>query len=334
VIKPWFKKHFIPHEGNDHRPHFLHGKNARRMVLTILFVELALFVLPTLFILKNDDFLAAVLPGVLSELTNDRRKEASLNTLTSNPILDLAAQKKAEDMATKSYFAHTSPEGRTPWSWLSEAGYKFVYAGENLAVNFYDSEDVTDAWMDSPGHRANILKEGYTEVGTGVARGMYKGREAIFVAQFYGAPTPRVVAVLPTPVAPPTPTAPVSIQTPLTTPEPEPAPTNTNVPSDTVVLGEEIPSIPERTSPSFLEKTLSRPHHVTNIILIILASFVVVALLINIFVKINIQHPDLVTNGLMVVVVVFGLYLVNNQLTKSALSIGEDDLQSFESVSI
>jgi hypothetical protein len=330
VIKPWVKKHFIPHEGNDHRPHFLHGKNTRRMVLTILFVELAVFILPTLFILQNDDFIAAVLPGVLSELTNDRRADASLNTLVSNPTLDLAAQRKAEDMAAKSYFAHTSPEGRTPWSWLSEVGYKFVYAGENLAVNFYDSEDVTDAWMNSPGHRANILKDGYTEVGTGVAKGIYKGREAIFVAQFYGTPQPRVVAVAPNSAVLPPPAS----RAPVPTPAPEPLPTTINTPSDTVVLGEEIPSVPERTSPSFFEKTLSRPHQVTNVILIVLASIVGVALLINIFVKINIQHPDLVTNGLLVVVVVFGLYLVNNQLTKSALSIGEDDLQSFQSTSI
>ncbi len=62
--------------------------------------------------------------------------------LAVNPVLERAAQAKADDMAAKSYFSHNSPDGVTPWFWLNQAGYVFTYAGENLAANFSDSIDV------------------------------------------------------------------------------------------------------------------------------------------------------------------------------------------------
>jgi uncharacterized protein YkwD len=91
-------------------------------------------------------------------------------------------------MAAKSYFAHVSPEGVKPWHWLDVAGYRYDYAGENLALNFTDSQDVADAWMRSPTHRSNLLKSAYTEIGTGVATGTYQGSEAVFIVQLYARP--------------------------------------------------------------------------------------------------------------------------------------------------
>jgi hypothetical protein len=97
-------------------------------------------------------------------------------------------------MAEKGYFSHTGPDGAQPWKWFREAGYRYEYAGENLAVNFNESEDVVNAWMKSPTHRANILKHDFTEVGIGVATGTYKGKEAVFVVQFFGKPAPEGAA--------------------------------------------------------------------------------------------------------------------------------------------
>ena len=186
----WLKRHFIPHEGNGHRPHILHRKNAAQLVGVVLLFELALFILPGLNFagFVNSLNLGAVLPGVLSTLTNEKRLAENMPQLLENPLLMQSAQLKAEDMATKSYFAHTSPEGKTPWYWLKQVGYSYAYAGENLAVNFVDSEDVTEAWMNSPTHRANIVSGAYTEIGTGIATGVYKGNNAVFVAQVYGRP--------------------------------------------------------------------------------------------------------------------------------------------------
>lgn len=132
--------------------------------------------------------LAAVISSALVTLTNTDREAERLGTLTVNPQLVAAAQAKANDMAEKGYFAHTSPEGLTPWYFIRQAGYTFAYAGENLAVNFGDSEDVTRAWMESPTHRANILNEEFTEIGIATAVGTYKGKETVFVVQMFGTP--------------------------------------------------------------------------------------------------------------------------------------------------
>jgi hypothetical protein len=189
-MKNWLKHHFVPHEGNFHRPHFLEWHNVIALATAVVMIELVVFLLPTLnFPMFIDEFnLSAVLPGVLSTLTNDARLANGATTLAENKLLDQAATLKAQDMAGKSYFAHTSPEGKTPWYWFNLVGYEYLYAGENLAVNFSDSADVTAAWMNSPTHRANIVNRNYREIGTGIATGTYKGTQVVFVAQLFGAP--------------------------------------------------------------------------------------------------------------------------------------------------
>jgi len=97
-----------------------------------------------------------------------------------------AAQMKAEDMAKRGYFSHEGPLGESPWSWLDKVGYSYVYAGENLAVNFSDSVEVHKAWLNSPKHRDNILGRNFSEVGVGTATGEFEGRQSIFVVQFFG----------------------------------------------------------------------------------------------------------------------------------------------------
>lgn len=131
---------------------------------------------------------AAVVSSVLAELANQDRAENDLGGLTVNPVLVAAAQAKANDMATFGYFAHVSPQGVDPWHWFGEAGYKFDYAGENLAVDFSDSGDVNTAWMNSPTHRENILDPHFTEIGIATAQGIYKGRLTTFVVQEFGTP--------------------------------------------------------------------------------------------------------------------------------------------------
>ncbi len=144
--------------------------------------------------LRQHGGLASVLPGVVALLTNDARTDENLLPLRESEILARGAQMKADDMAKKGYFSHTGPEGEQPWVWFMRAGYRYQYAGENLAVNYDESEEVVDAWLKSPTHRANILKEQYTEIGIGIATGTYKGREATFVVQFFGKPAPAGVA--------------------------------------------------------------------------------------------------------------------------------------------
>ena len=133
------------------------------------------------------DFLASVIKSEIVSLTNTERTQNKVVTLAESPALDRAAQAKANDMAQKGYFSHVSPDGTEPWAWISESGYNFQYAGENLAVRFVDSGDVVRAWMASPSHRANMVKPEYRNIGVGIAEGMYKGQPATFVVQYFGA---------------------------------------------------------------------------------------------------------------------------------------------------
>jgi uncharacterized protein YkwD len=135
------------------------------------------------------DSLSAIYGAVLVNLTNQNRAVANISELTVSPILEKAAQMKADDMAAKSYFAHNTPDGKTPWYWFEQAGYKYIYAGENLAVNFENSSDVETAWMNSRSHFLNIMNPKYTEIGIATSTGFYKGRSAIFVVQLFGTPS-------------------------------------------------------------------------------------------------------------------------------------------------
>lgn len=132
--------------------------------------------------------MAAVISSALVDLTNEDRAGENLGALTIDPLLVVAAQAKANDMAQKGYFAHVTPEGYQPWHFIKEAGYEYSSAGENLAVNFSDSENVEEAWMNSPKHRANILNAKFTQVGIATAKGEYQGRTTTFVVQMFGTP--------------------------------------------------------------------------------------------------------------------------------------------------
>lgn len=199
---------FIPHEGNDKQPHLLRSK-ATALIMAVS-IALELLVLVALFPIfgKGLDFIAAVLPGVLVDETNKTRLAYNLNTLERNPLLEQAAQLKADDMAARGYFAHNTPEGEEPWVFLEDVGYTYETAGENLAVNFSDSMAAHEAWMNSPGHRANIVRNSFTEIGIATARGEYEGRNTIFVVQFFGKPrvvVPNQVVVAPVQIPAPTP---------------------------------------------------------------------------------------------------------------------------------
>ncbi|MBI2673819.1 MAG: hypothetical protein HYX23_00885 [Candidatus Zambryskibacteria bacterium] len=165
-----------------------------RNLIGIAFLAVVLFglVFSTKSLIANrPNLLSAVITGVLFDLTNSNRFSQNLNPLEFSPILTAAAQLKANDMAQKNYFAHTSPEGKSPWYWFSQGGYDFLYAGENLAINFIDSEDVVRAWMNSQGHRANILNDKFTEIGIALAPGVYNGQESIYIVQLFGRPIPQ-----------------------------------------------------------------------------------------------------------------------------------------------
>lgn len=103
-------------------------------------------------------------------LVNQERQSAGLGPLTRAPELDQASQQYAQYMGTARFFDHTGPDGSTPPTRISAAGYKGYTWGENIAAGQQTPEAVMQAWMNSPGHRANILHSAFKEIGIGVAR--------------------------------------------------------------------------------------------------------------------------------------------------------------------
>lgn len=186
-MKRIIKKTFLPHKKDNPRPLFWHPLCVSLLSLSILFI-CGFLTLGQNKNINGTRLLGDVRSGAIISFTNKERVGGGLSTLTENNILTQAANLKAKDMADKGYFAHYSPEGLSPWFWFDKAGYEYQKAGENLAVNFDDSKEIVSAWMNSPTHKENIMKDGYSEIGIGTAKGIYKGREAIFVVQLFASP--------------------------------------------------------------------------------------------------------------------------------------------------
>lgn len=100
-------------------------------------------------------------------MVNDERKAKGLNPVTENKVLDSSAQKKACDMKEKNYWSHTDPSGNPFNFWIKNEGYKYTYAGENLAKDIQTDEAVMQAWMNSESHKKNILSDKFNEIGIG-----------------------------------------------------------------------------------------------------------------------------------------------------------------------
>jgi uncharacterized protein YkwD len=119
---------------------------------------------------------------------NAARKQAGLRPLKANALLDKAAQGHAEDMLARGYFAHKSPSGNTVRERARAAGYGWHLIGENIAFGQTSVDEVMETWLNSPGHRKNILTAGFTELGVGLAMGLGPdGKYQVYWVQNFGA---------------------------------------------------------------------------------------------------------------------------------------------------
>lgn len=184
-IKTFIHHLFIPHEENNFRAKSLHTD--------FLTVYLVIAFLMTIIFKQGNfrdvlGFATNISGDKLYQLTNEQRQKNNLPSLVLNSSLSLAAQKKAENMFQENYWSHYAPDGKTPWDFILGAGYKYEYAGENLAKNFLFSNGVVDAWMNSKTHRDNLLKKEYTEVGFAIVNGTLNGEQTTLVVQEFGKP--------------------------------------------------------------------------------------------------------------------------------------------------
>lgn len=135
--------------------------------------------------------------SVLLQDTNTARNAYQETALTLDSQLTQAAQAKANDMAQKDYWSHNTPDGKTPWSFITASGYSYNTAGENLAYGFSSAGSIMTAWMNSPEHRANVLDTTYENVGFGIVDVpdyQHKGSETLVVA-LYASPATKSAIV-------------------------------------------------------------------------------------------------------------------------------------------
>lgn len=126
---------------------------------------------------------------IVAETNRQRFDNGMLPPLVENSKLSAAALAKANDMFESQYFDHISPSGVGPGDLVKNHGYEYIVAGENLILgNFKDEKEVVQLWMDSPGHRANILNERFTEIGVAIVKGTYKGQTVWIGVQEFGLP--------------------------------------------------------------------------------------------------------------------------------------------------
>jgi uncharacterized protein YkwD len=138
---------------------------------------------------KDTSFYLLTTQGIIAR-TNAERAKLSVATVSESAQLDASASIKAEDILARQYFEHTAPDGRNVSNLVGDQGYTYIKIGENLALgDFVSDADVVTAWMNSPGHRANILDPDFKEMGVGVAYGMYKGHNVYVAVQHFGRPS-------------------------------------------------------------------------------------------------------------------------------------------------
>ena len=178
---------FIPHESNNHKAKILHSESLITLAALLISFQLVLNYAGKTFP-KVLGYASNISPSEIITLTNQQRVANGLLPLATNSVLSNAAVAKGNDMFAKGYWAHFAPDGTSPWSFFLSFGYKYRYAGENLARDFSDSNSTVNAWMNSPSHRENILNPNYKEIGVGVVNGNLAGADTTIVVQFFGAP--------------------------------------------------------------------------------------------------------------------------------------------------
>lgn len=264
---------FIPHESNNQKAKLLHTSSLALLALFLLTFQIALNYLPKTFP-QVLGYAANISPGEVIRLTNVQRAANGLSGVTENSVLDSAALAKGNDMLAKGYWAHFAPDGTSPWSFFLSFGYKYKYAGENLARDFSNANDAVNAWMNSPSHRENVLNPNYKDIGIGVVEGKLSGVDTTIIVQFFGSPlggapsipvaqTKQLSAPIPTP-------KPVALAVETT---PSPAPTAIATPqSDTIPVAkaaETTPKVANLFSPFTSTKNISL--WVVGILLLVLS---------------------------------------------------------------
>ena len=175
----------VPHKANQFRPRAV-GRYGIAIIVAFVLLAQGLYNGFTSGNILGTE--AQVTITGLLKATNNARVAQGESPLVINAQLAEAARLKVRNMFDEQYWAHTAPDGTTPWHWFGQAGYAYADAGENLAKNFTTSDSTVSAWLASPTHRANVLKTEYQDVGFAVMSGMLGDKPTTLIVALYGTP--------------------------------------------------------------------------------------------------------------------------------------------------
>ncbi len=196
-MKRAFKKYFIPHAENNYHPHILHAKRA--VAYSLFFVGIKAFIVGAVLLVPLPVFVApdvlAVEQNRLVHLINDLRATKDRPALQTQNTLNRSAELKADDMATQQYFSHTGPDNHGLTYFLKQAGYTYHIAGENLAMGFFNADEVLAAWIKSPTHYKNLVDSDYMQLGTSMVSGLYTDIPTAYAVAHFGSPVTPVEPV-------------------------------------------------------------------------------------------------------------------------------------------
>lgn len=184
----------IPRHSNNYKARLLQPAGITVVLLSLFLVQsvfqLVMSTSPSVL-----GYAAQIDINEVIRLTNLKREENGLAPVTLNLNLTDAAKQKGDDMLSHDYWAHISPTGVEPWDFFNSVGYKYRYAGENLARDFSSANGAVDAWMASPSHRENMLSSKYKEIGVAVVEGDLAGQDTTIIVQLFGTKAQDAVAV-------------------------------------------------------------------------------------------------------------------------------------------
>lgn len=277
--------YFIPQTSNNQKAKLLHSSTLLFIATLLMVYQLVLYLVPKTG-LKILGYASRISVEEIVRLTNEKRSSQGLTPLQFNPTLTAAAKAKGEDMLAKDYWAHTAPDGTQPWKFFTNSGYKYRYAGENLARDFSDAGSAVEAWMASPTHRDNVLSAKYMDIGIAVVEGDLAGVDTTIIVELFGTtladsipPSPIAqqgvsVQAKATPVVSVTPTLLPTISPLVTT-----APTFTLQPVPTLVaaLIQELPT----PQPTVFPKILISPFQTTKGISLFVVAFLMLVLVVD-----------------------------------------------------
>ena len=244
-IRSQLRHWFTPHTTNNFRAKILHNSSIF-FLIGLLFganIFLRLLEQTPLHILG---FSSSITINEVVTKTNEERLKAGLSPLNYNEKLADAARRKAANMLEENYWAHSSPSGKSPWTWFKAAGYNYLFAGENLAKDFGSTDRLISAWMASTTHKENIVNPKYKEIGIAVVPATLSGSETVLVVQLFGTPSNGgTLTTAPPPSVIPKPAEIAKIET--IEPEPTPVPEvilSTPAPQEVVIAQVTPPKLP------------------------------------------------------------------------------------------